>query len=736
MNTKTKIIRVGKKLILFLLLATYALPSYAISPDEGMWLPLYLKQKNEKEMKRLGMQLGADDIYDTIKPSLKDAIVSLGGFCTAELVSENGLLFTNHHCGYDAIASHSSKENNYLDNGFWAKSYQEELTNDRLTASILVKMVDYSSEILAKEKELEGDLEKEGKLSILIDSLTSAAEEGNHYKAFIKPFFNGNEYYLLVYEVFKDVRLVGAPPSSIGKFGGETDNWMWPRHTGDFSIFRIYTDSAGLPATYSKSNVPYHPKKFLKISLNGVHQGDFTMIYGFPGSTTRYLTSSDLQLRTDCNNPALIDAFTSQMKIMKEAMDADTGVRLTLASSYASLANTQKNTLGEQRMVGLVGVKEKMLQNELALTTWINESPDRIKKYGEVLNKIKYSNEKLRQIDPAFHYIVYSIFNNAASQYGFYYISVMRAIMKGSRNVDSIRKKCIAIIPSAQIYLEEKDKIELHKKMLAGALSLLYQKLPENQQIDLLKKVILEYPAASVETSFLMYLNDIYSKSSLTNKSKVAKFLKKANISKLNADPFYHLFQNLYEIYYKNYRAQYFQFSDSLDKYQKLYEAAIMDWKGSSKALYPDANSTLRLTYGSVLSYTPRDAVGYKYYTTTEGILEKYNPDDPEFNSPSYEVELLKKRKFGMYGEKDTLRVCFLTNNDITGGNSGSPVLNGNGELVGLAFDGNWESLINDFYYSPDLNRIICVDIRYVLWVIDTLSGAVNITKELTLSGK
>ena len=698
-------------------------------PDEGMWLPLYLKSLNEKDMQKLGLRLTADDIYSINHTSLKDAVVSLGGFCTAEIVSAEGLLLTNHHCGYESITAHSTIEHDYLNNGFWAKTKEEEMPNMGLTASILVSMEDESVLINSKVAGLSG-ADKRAKLGDLEDSISKAAMKGNHYKASVHSFFNGNEYYLLVYEVFKDIRLVGAPPASIGKFGGETDNWMWPRHTGDFSVFRIYADKDGNPAPYSKENVPYKPKYFIPISLKGEKKDDYTMVYGFPGSTTRYLTSADLIHKRDYHNPSLIAGFKTMLDIMKSDMDADPKLKLALASDFAEHSNSYKFYVGEERQLNQSGFITQLQGEEVAFTKWVNEDAARSKKYGKVLDDIIAYNNQSKALEPMLGYVYYAFFSTSAVQYGFNYYPLARP-GGGKLSKSEIDTLGNNIKPAVKEYFE-KNELNTDKKILKAELLLMYTNFPADKRPDLFAEILDKHKKATPEDAINEYVDEMYKKSVVTDEKRALDFLGKPDVKKLEKDPYYKLILDMYAYYNNNLRTANHTIEDSLGKAHKRYMEALCEWKKDDK-FYPDANSTLRLTYGEVEPYLPRDAVKYKYYTTYEGILEKYDPKDPEFAAPKEEIELFKAKKFGRYAQDDTLRICFITNNDITGGNSGSPVLNADGQLIGLAFDGDWESMLSDVHFDPATNRTICVDIRYVLWIMDVYAHADNLIKEMKI---
>jgi len=703
-------------------------------PDEGMWLPIYLKKLNERDMKNDGAHFSADDVYNINHSSFKDAVVCLnGGQCTGEIVSDDGLILTNHHCGYDNIAEHSTVENNYLKNGFFAKSKSEELVNKDFTVQILVFMEDETSLINNAVKDITSDDIKRARIRSIRDSIAKDASQGDKYKAEVKGFFAGNDYYLVVYQVFTDVRLVGAPPASIGKFGGDVDNWMWPRQTGDFSMFRIYTGPDGKPAPYSTNNIPYKPKYFFPISLKGEKKDDFAMVMGFPGNTSRYVTSYDLEFNRDCNNPASIDVLETEMGIMKKDMDANEAVKLKLAANYASLANTEKYLVGQELMLKHGAGFDVKIKQEKEFQDWTSTDKDRKDKYGNILNDIKDDNAKLKSLEPQLSYF-FGMFNSSLLSYGFNYYAFSKYTddnkSKPTRaELDTLAK---TINPAAEAYFKDSG-IVTDKKVLKALLLDFYNNVPEGKRPAAISNIIAsEKKAPNAEAAINMFIDDLEKKSVIVDARKNKDFLDHPNIRKLKKDPFYIFMGDLIKYYFTELKPVYDDASQEIGKKHKLYMQALREWQ-SNKTFYPDANSTLRISYGKVLPYKPRDAVSYKYYTTYEGILEKYNPKDPEFMVPQRELDLFAKKDFGRYAEDDTLRINFIANTDITGGNSGSPVLDADGNLIGLAFDGDWESMIGDLAFNPATNRTICVDIRYVLWIIDKYAGASNLINEMKI---
>lgn len=718
-----------KKFIGLLLVFSFLI-NFSAKADEGMWLPLYIKQLIEKKMQKMGLKLSADDIYSVNHASLKDAVMSLGGFCTAEVVSDQGLLFTNHHCSYDLIAKHSTMDHDYLDKGFWARTKEEELPNPGLTAKRLVRMEDVTKIINDQTQDL-NDAEKQQAIAKLSDSLSKAATEGTHYEADVKSFFYGNEYYLLVYEVFKDVRLVGAPPSMIGKFGGDTDNWMWPRHTGDFSVLRIYTDKDGNPAEYSPNNIPYKPKYYFPISLKGYNKGDFSMIMGFPGNTERYLSSRDIKYKMDVEQPTLINIFDKTLSIMKTKMDADPKAKIEMASNYASLANYYKYLVGQLKGLKDYDLVSEKKEEERNFLEWVNNDASRTQKYGDIFSNIDKAYDKYSGITPGFYYLAYGIFR----------LDGIGLLVRMERLKDALGKDASDFTrdqamkgaeETAKNYFR-KNYPEVEKEIIISLMEMMAKNSPGSQLPPIFKEIQDKGKEEALADNVRPYLEKyVFGKTFLLDSSEVYDFLDNPKAKKLEKDPLLNMANGMIDFYRQNYINTYREVHNEINSQIKVYIEGLRKWK-KDKNFYPDANSTLRLTYGSVEPYKPRDAVKYKYYTTYLGILQKDEPGDPEFDAPQKLLTLLKNKDFGRYATNDTLRICFLSNNDITGGNSGSPVIDANGNLIGLAFDGNWESMTGDLLVDPKYNRTISVDVRYVLFIIDKYANAQNIMKELKL---
>lgn len=711
-----------KKIFLLLVCCfTFTMMKAETPPDEGMWLPMFIENYNYAEMQRLGLKLTPQQMYDINHSSLKDAIVQLGNFCTGEIISEDGLMLTNHHCGYSSIADHSTEEHDYLKYGFWAKTRDEELPNEGLTVTFLVRMDDVTKTVLAEVTDSTKKSAREKKVAAAIKKLKEENSENNRYRVDIKPFYEGNEYYMFVYEVFKDVRLVGAPPSSIGKFGDETDNWVWPRHTGDFSMFRIYTAPDGSPAEYSPDNVPLHPKHVLPINISGIHAGDYAMIWGFPGTTNRFMTSYEIENYLNVDNVATIEAFDVILPVMRGEMNARDAVRIAYASTYASMANYWKNSKGKGASLVKLKVAEKKAKQEKDLLAWIEKDPERKARYGNPMasiEKICKNNDKGAMT--AFWYCNLSL-NLSKMTFLPYLVKFQPAETEKTFSED----KKARLLKAYQEHMEGADP--LTEERVIVAMLELFRTLPAEYRPNIDSIIKKKYKGDDE-----LFAKTVMEKSIAGTEANFRKFLEKPSLKTYKNDPLIVFYNSIFALIMRT-QASYMDFNKKLETPRRKYLAALKEME-ADKPMYPDANSTMRCTYGTVMDYYPADGVHYKHYTTAQGILEKEIPGDVEFDVPQKLKDLILNKDFGRYADKEGyLPVCFLTNNDITGGNSGSPVLNAKGELIGCAFDGNIEALSSDIAFDTNLQRCINVDIRYVLFIIDKYAGATHLLNEMKI---
>ncbi|HPE55317.1 MAG TPA: S46 family peptidase [Bacteroidales bacterium] len=718
-----------KSRILFLMIVLLGIQPLARA-DEGMWLPIFIERLNYTDMEKMGLQLTPEEIYSVNNSSLKDAVAIFGRGCTSEVISDQGLLLTNHHCGYGQIQEHSSVEHNYLKDGFWAMSFEEELPNPGLTASFLIRIEDVTDKVL---ETLNNDMTEEERTEAVrkvSGELSKAAEEGTHYNASVRSFFEGNEYYLFVYEVFRDVRLVGAPPSSIGKFGADTDNWMWPRHTGDFSIFRVYTDKDGNPADYAEDNVPMKPKHHLPVSIAGVKEGDFSMIMGYPGSTERYMTSYGVKMALDISNQTIVDVRDVKLKIMMEDMEADEAIRIKYASKYARIANYWKYYIGQTKGLKRLKVYDKKVALENQFTEWMDGNQQNKDKYADALPLIKDAYEGISKYELARIYQSEAIMRGSeiiglASRFS----NLKKELEADEVNQENVDKQVQRMKDMLPDYFKDYN-LPTDKKLLAAMMKMYYENVPADQQPAYIKEIHKKFKG-----NFDAYADMVFEKSVFTTSDKVMAFLDDPSAKKLDKDPAYMAAKEFNNFYFENIRPETMDYYDKLDKGNRLFIAGLREMQPNKK-FYPDANFTMRLTYGQVLDYYPADAVHYNYFTTMKGIMEKEDPNNWEFVVPEKLKQLYKAKDFGRYGEGEVMKVCFLTNHDITGGNSGSPVMNANGELIGLAFDGNWEAMSGDIVFEPEIQRTINVDIRYVLFIIDKYAGCTRLINEMDIVSK
>ena len=715
-----------KTVVAFFLFITVA---FKASADEGMWLPLLLGQQVYNDMVKKGLKLTKEQLYSINKPSVKDAIIIFGGGCTGEIVSNQGLIFTNHHCGYDAIAKASTVEHNYLRDGFYARNRGEEIPSG-LSVQFLLRIDDVTKLVLDSLKGLTGTERASRQMQVLNNINERLSDAAQNIETRVSPLFKGNQFLAFVYQRYSDIRLVGAPPESLGKFGGDTDNWEWPRHTCDFSVFRVYATKDGKPAKYSADNVPLKPKHFLPVSLKGVKDGDYAMIFGYPGSTNRYESSLGVQLSTEINNPTLVKLRDMRLKYMFEEMKKDPATKLQLASNYASIANYWKFYKGETEQLLKYDVYGQKKKQEDAFNKWAVSKPE----YAGIFNDLQAAYSAWRPYAKHRVYINEGILGSPLLAFAATLQQVERALTTTGTTSADIKKAVDAADAARKNFLESHNTPS-DKAIVASVLQLYYQDVPKEQQpAGFFEAVRNEYGALDKASTYQKYADAIFNQTMLLNDSKWNAFVRNPNAADLQQDLAYNLASTFVKNWNGKYQPLYQQFVSKNNEWGRLYLKGIME-QNPSKAMYPDATFTMRVSYGKVDDYTPRDAVHYDYVTTSRGLLEKYIPGDYEFDLPQKAVALIKAKDFGQYKDarKNDLVTCFITSNDITGGNSGSPVLNGNGELIGLAFDGNYEALSHKLAFDKDLNHTINVDIRYVLWVIDKLGGAENIVKELSL---
>ncbi len=710
-----------KKNIVLIILVCFSLSATA---GEGMWLPQLLQMLNEKDMKKQGLKINASDIYNVNKSSLKDAIVSLGGFCTAEVISDQGLLLTNHHCGFDAIQNHSSLTNNYIRDGFWSKNKNEELTNPGLTATFIIRIEDVT-DVLTANITTTSESERQSQIDKNINEFKKTVKKELWQEAMVKPMFDGNKYFLFVTETYKDVRLVGAPPSSIGNFGKDTDNWMWPRHTGDFSLFRIYAGKDNKPADYSTENVPYKPKRSLKISLDGVNENDFTMVFGFPGKTTEYLPSAAVAQIMNVTDPAKVSIRAKALGIMDEYMRNSEEIKIQYATKYAKMENYHKKWSGEMMGLKISDAVGKKIVYEKEFQKRVDANNDWKNKYGTLLTELNATHKQIESYAFARDYyneVVAKIeLFTAANQL---YSMVTSYEKNGGAAYSITAKKVATTLQETFTELNSTVDKELFEKLMAMYLKNMKPNFVASSLSSLAEKL---------NTDTKKMADSIYSVSFLDDSSSVKAIFAmepQAAVKMLKADPAIQLIADMQKNYAEQVASQLNPLQNKINSLQRQYMKAQME-VFKEKNFYPDANSTLRVTYGQVKGYEPKDALNYGYYTYMEGIMQKYVPGDYEFDVPAKLVELYNTKDFGQYGTKGKQTVCFIATNHTTGGNSGSPALDAYGNLIGLNFDRVWEGTMSDINYDSRICRNIMVDIRYVAFIIDKFAGAKNIIDEL-----
>jgi len=707
-----------------------ALSTKMLMAGEGMWLPLLLSQLNEKEMRDMGMRITAEDIYSVNHSSLKDAIVLFGGGCTGELVSDQGLLLTNHHCGLGNIQKHSTLEHDYLTDGFWAQSLAEELPNPGLSVTFLVRMEDVSALSLKGVTNSMSQRVRDSVIQANNRALVKEAIKGTHYAAQVKPFYSGNQFYMFVTEVFTDVRMVGAPPSNIGNFGGDTDNWMWPRHTGDFSMFRIYAGKDNQPAAYSKDNVPYKPAKHLTISLKGIKEGDFTFVYGYPGTTQEYLPSYALDMIALQKNPIAIKLRQQRINIIDKAMESDPLTRIQYTAKAKGISNTWKKMIGESRGIKRIEGIEQKQAFEKDFEKWVQSDPAIKARYGELLPAFGKSYGAFVPINNAYTYLTEGLLGIEVVRFAYGYDNLVKQCKDKSKPDDEILKLIDQLKTSASTFHKNYSK-KVDMQLFEAMMTTYTQSCEAGLQATVVKET-----AGKFKGNNSAWTNDFYKKTIFADSIKLNLVLagfKRGNIGKIEKDPAYMLASGIYGYWQNKFIPVMSAFTATNDSLQRLYMAAQMEMQ-PDKRFYPDANSTLRIAYGTVKSYYPADAVKYKWFTTLEGIMQKENPEIYDYIVEPKLKELYKLRDYGRYADADqTMHVGFIASNHTTGGNSGSPVLNAEGQLIGINFDRAWEGTMSDLIYDPDQCRNISLDIRYCLFIIDKMAGAKRLVDEMTI---
>jgi hypothetical protein len=717
-----------KLLITWLLLNI--LLTLTIRADEGMWIPLLIEKYNIKLMQEKGFKLSAEDIYSVNKACMKDAIVHFGGGCTGEIISPDGLMITNHHCGYSQIQKHSSLENDYLTNGFWAMSRNEELPNPGLTVTFLKRMEDVTEKVMQGVTDVMDNSERDSIVNSNIKEVIKTASGESGYSSVVKPFYMGMQYFLFVNETFRDIRLVGAPPSAIGKFGGETDNWIWPRHTGDFSVFRIYADKENNPADYSVENVPYKPLYHFPISLKGVKEGDFTMVFGYPGSTSEYVPSIHVDLIKNYFNPKMIEIRSGKIEIMETAMNSDQLVRIQYSAKKSSLANSWKKWKGENQGLEKMKTIEKKREYERRLTSWIKEDNNRIEKYGSMLAEYEVLYRQLSQYYLVNSYTNEVFFNNGTEALSFSRnIKQLADLYKTDHTDDQAGVIKANLSESGKNFFKNYNKA-VDKRLFIELMKFYGENIDPAWQAPEYKKL-----RNSCKGDFSSVADKLYSKTIFTDEARFNDFVsnfKSSHIARLNKDPFYVLALSVSDFLTVNVRPALSRINDSIQQLNRKYMNAQMEFD-RERLFYPDANSTLRVAYGSVKGYQSQDAVYYNYYTTLKGIMEKDNPGIYDYDVPARLKELYKSKEYGNYTQNGEVPVCFIADNHTSGGNSGSPVINAEGQLIGVNFDRAWEGVASDIAFNPEQSRNISLDIRYALFIIDKFAGAGYLLKEMTI---
>ena len=719
-----------KNLILSILILFISIQN--VMADEGMWMPNLIKIINENDMQEMGLKLSADDIYNINNSSLKDAVVALnGGGCTAEMISSEGLMLTNHHCVDDIIQGHSSIENNYYENGFWAMSKSEELKNESLSATFLVSIEDVTNRFIDSLDISLSESERGKLISKISKQIVKEKTDSTTLSARVRSFYGGNEFYLITYVTYRDVRLVGAPPASIGKFGGDTDNWMWPRHTGDFSLLRVYMAPDGSPAEYSVDNIPYVPKHHLPIQLDGVENEDYTMIMGYPGRTNRFLTSYGVKEALEITYPEIIKIRTKKLEIMKKGMDSDKKTKLQYTAKYSRISNYWKYYIGQSKGLKRMRVYSKKLAIENSFENWVNNGDSvRAKKYLGVLTELEKAYEKNKKIAFNRTYLTEAIFQGPEIlSFSYTMKNRINALPKDKeKRTEGLRKlKKLA----KEFYKDYNPAID--QELLSAMLEMYYYNVPKSQHAPIFKKIENQLFGFK-NLDFVFFAKNLFKRSYFSNEEKCINFLKNPSKYLAEKDPAYLVFSSIYDKYLSELYPGRKEVRDLMRRGNRLFIAGVREMD-TLKNFYPDANSTMRVTYGKIKDYKAQEAVFYDYYTTLAGVIDKEDSTNNEFVVPDRLKELESTKDYGRYADQDSvLRVNFISNNDITGGNSGSPVINAWGEIVGTAFDGNWEAMSGDIAFEKDIQRTISVDIRYIMFIIDKYANAGYLIDEMTIA--
>jgi hypothetical protein len=717
-----------KKSLLLLFITSLA-GSFAAKADEGMWMIALIKKLNETDMQNEGLKLSADDIYNINHSSLKDAVVRLGGgFCTAEIVSADGLMLTNHHCAFESIQEHSTVDHDYLTNGFWAKNHDQELPNPGLFADFLIRVEDVTDRINSEVSDTLPEAQRAPALQKAYAAIIKESADSNGYKAEVRSFFKSNKFYLFLYQTFRDIRLVGVPPSSIGKFGGDTDNWMWPRHTGDFSLFRVYATKDGKPSDYNKDNVPYKPKYFLPVSLDGIKKDDFTMVMGYPGATDRYLTSEGVKTALEYSNPTVIKIREKKLEIIKHDMDASDAIRIKYSDKYYESSNYYKYYIGQNKGLIRMDVVRKKQEEENKFNQWANADPVRKEKYGSIISNMAKNYEEIRKYTVCRQSFAETVIQGPEILLEAYKCRALNDVLsKPDAKPEEIKAIVDGIRESSKEYFKNYN-MPTDIRVFAALLDIYNRQVPAAQHSPLFTEMVKKY-----DGNFDEYAKEVYKKTIFCDSIKFHEFLQNPSAKKLKKDPGFALMDDIYQFYVSSILPPLRKAEQANSREYRHYIAGLMEMYPDRK-FYPDANSTMRLSYGKVEDYKPMDGVYYNYFTTLEGIMEKKDNSNEEFTVPAKLEELYNRKDYGRYGEDGIMHVCFITTNDITGGSSGSPVINGKGELIGLAFDGNWEAMSGDIAFDSNYKRCINVDIRYVLFIIDKYAGASYLVNEMKLT--